>query len=440
MYPDRLEAERLLKEAEKCNPGPWGNHSRTVAHCAEKIASSCGLDCEKAYVLGLLHDIGRKFGVRHLGHVSDGYTYMMSLGYDEVAKICLTHSFNHKDISAYVGNHDTSKEETELITKSIDRTQYKNHTHSNIEVIKCVSQTFSSKGLKNNFGFYSLLACFTSFIGVVVSYAVKYSRNLDKIIISNPPIKSGSKTEDSGADSHRKSQQVDHHNPDDTKNDYDYINAKYEDALENKEQRTFLQNYLTFLKLKQMFIFTFFTTLDRNLRVVKIGLFILFVSFYFAFTALFFNDSIMRKIYEYKGNTDAAVHVPNIILSSLCCIVMNILVKFVSLSERDMYKIRNENKKEEKDKIKKKIKIKTYILFGVSIALILFFWYYVSAFCAVFKNSQVHYLINVVGAFIVCNIWPFVTSLIAPFFRTSSLKSENNSPCMYKFSQIISYL
>ena len=49
--------------------------------------------------------------------------------------------------------------------------------------------------------------------------------------------------------------------------------------------------------------------------------------------------------YEYKGNTDAAVHVPNIILSSLCCIVMNILVKFVSLSERDMYKIRNENKK-----------------------------------------------------------------------------------------------
>ena len=92
MYPDRLEAERILKEAEQCNPGPWGNHSRTVAHCAQKIALNCGLDSDKAYVLGLLHDIGRKFGVRHLGHVSDGYSYMMSLGYDEVAKICLTHS------------------------------------------------------------------------------------------------------------------------------------------------------------------------------------------------------------------------------------------------------------------------------------------------------------------------------------------------------------
>lgn len=52
-----------------------------------KIAHACGdMDSEKAYILGLLHDIGRKFGVRHLGHVSDGYTYMKQLGYDEVAK------------------------------------------------------------------------------------------------------------------------------------------------------------------------------------------------------------------------------------------------------------------------------------------------------------------------------------------------------------------
>ena len=76
MIPTRIEAERLLREAEKDNPGPWGNHSRITAHCAEKIAGLCdGLYAEKAYVLGLLHDIGRKFGVRHLGHVSDGYTY-----------------------------------------------------------------------------------------------------------------------------------------------------------------------------------------------------------------------------------------------------------------------------------------------------------------------------------------------------------------------------
>ena len=81
MIPTRSEAERLLEEAEKCNPGPWGNHSRVAAHCAERIAEACeGMDPEKAYILGLLHDIGRRFGVRHLGHVSDGFSYMMSLG------------------------------------------------------------------------------------------------------------------------------------------------------------------------------------------------------------------------------------------------------------------------------------------------------------------------------------------------------------------------
>ena len=123
MIPARIEAERLLSEAEQCNPGPWGNHSRVAAHCAEKIAGLCDdLDAEKAYVLGLLHDIGRKFGVRHLGHVSDGYTYMMSLGYEEVAKICLTHSFCNQSMKAYIGEFDTSDEELELIHTALLRT------------------------------------------------------------------------------------------------------------------------------------------------------------------------------------------------------------------------------------------------------------------------------------------------------------------------------
>ena len=116
MLPTREEAEKLLREAENCNSGPWGNHSRVAAHCAEKIAAACGnMDSEKAYILGLLHDIGRKFGVRHLGHVSDGYSYMLSLGYDEAAKICLTHSFHNQLITEYIGKFDTTEEERKLI-------------------------------------------------------------------------------------------------------------------------------------------------------------------------------------------------------------------------------------------------------------------------------------------------------------------------------------
>lgn len=120
MIPSRERAEELLIEAETCNPRAWGNHSRVVAHCAEKIAQECSdLDSDKAYIFGLLHDIGRKFGVSHLKHVSDGYSYMLSLGYDEVAKICLTHSFNIQTIDAYVGNFDTTEEELKMIQDTL---------------------------------------------------------------------------------------------------------------------------------------------------------------------------------------------------------------------------------------------------------------------------------------------------------------------------------
>ena len=119
-YPDRERAKELLAEAEERNQWPWGNHSRTVAHCAEKIAFACGdMDVEKAYVLGLLHDIGRRFGVRHLGHVSDGYSYMSGLGFYEAARICLTHSFHNQSTAEYIGKFDTTEEERKLIETAL---------------------------------------------------------------------------------------------------------------------------------------------------------------------------------------------------------------------------------------------------------------------------------------------------------------------------------
>ncbi len=120
MIPTRKVAEELLHCAKQCSPGPWVKHSQIAAQCAERIARRCGLDSDKAYVLGLLHDIGRKFGARHLGHVSDGYSYMLSLGYDEVARICLTHSFNNQTLEEYIGQNDTTQEEFQLIKSALD--------------------------------------------------------------------------------------------------------------------------------------------------------------------------------------------------------------------------------------------------------------------------------------------------------------------------------
>ena len=120
LYPEREMAQMLIKDAGLCNPGAWVDHSYVVATCAEKIARACGdLDPEKAYVLGLLHDIGRKFGVKHFGHIYDGYTYMEGLGYSDVARICLTHSFCIQRIEDYVGNMDVTPDQRKVCEEAL---------------------------------------------------------------------------------------------------------------------------------------------------------------------------------------------------------------------------------------------------------------------------------------------------------------------------------
>lgn len=124
-YPTRENARRLLYEAELLNPGAWGDHSRVAAGCAEAIAKKCAdLDPDKAYVLGLMHDIGRRFGLSYLRHVLDGYEYMLSLGYPDAAKVCLTHSFSVKDINDYVGESDVTACEKDYISSALQKCDY----------------------------------------------------------------------------------------------------------------------------------------------------------------------------------------------------------------------------------------------------------------------------------------------------------------------------
>lgn len=40
MLPTREEALKLICDGLLFNPGPWGKHCLTAAHCAEKIASA----------------------------------------------------------------------------------------------------------------------------------------------------------------------------------------------------------------------------------------------------------------------------------------------------------------------------------------------------------------------------------------------------------------
>jgi HD superfamily phosphohydrolase YqeK len=122
-------ASHMMQEAEQRNPGPWVQHSRYVAQAAELIASRHPrLDPETAYLLGYLHDIGRREGRSDLRHTLDGYQYLVAQGYPDAAQICLTHSFTIKDLRVYSGNRwDCTPEEIHFLEEYLAKVEYSDY-------------------------------------------------------------------------------------------------------------------------------------------------------------------------------------------------------------------------------------------------------------------------------------------------------------------------
>ncbi len=112
-------AREILEEGGKLNPGPWINHSLNTATAAKLIAEyDNSIDPEVAYILGLLHDIGRRFGINRFKHTIDGYNFLNEKGFTDAAKICLTHTVDAK------GNWDCTKEEYDFVVEFFNYLQF----------------------------------------------------------------------------------------------------------------------------------------------------------------------------------------------------------------------------------------------------------------------------------------------------------------------------
>ena len=150
--PSRCMAEYLLSEGVAKNPGPWRVHSLAVARAAEKIAlavnQNCGterLNPEHAYIYGLLHDIGRQEGHTYIAHVYDGYHFLKSLGYENAARICLTHSFNLQTTEDYIGKIDISKEKMQELKDLLASVKYDDYDR----LIQLLDATCGADGTQN---------------------------------------------------------------------------------------------------------------------------------------------------------------------------------------------------------------------------------------------------------------------------------------------------
>lgn len=125
--PSKQQAHELLTEAERINPGNWVQHSHVAARAAEAIAAHHpDLQPDSAYVLGLLHDIGRRDS-HSMRHVLTGYRFLQRLGYDDAARIALTHAFPIKDVYSIFGEWNCPTEEVQFVQEYLDQVEYNDY-------------------------------------------------------------------------------------------------------------------------------------------------------------------------------------------------------------------------------------------------------------------------------------------------------------------------
>jgi len=225
-------------------------------------------------------------------------------------------------------------------------------------------------------------------------------------------------------------------------NDYELNSLPYEKAL-NIDKRTYCKYYISLLRTKHLIIFTFFTHDDYNSKTIKICLFFFSFALYFTVNTLFFNESKIHKIYENEGEYMLIYRIPLILYSFLISSILTIIINYFSLSQKSILEIKNERYMEKIEYkipvIFKCLTIKFSIFFELSFIFLIFFWYYLSCFCAVYKNTQLFLIKDAIFCFILSLFYPFLINLLPGILRIPSL-SNRNRRIMYKFSKIIELL
>jgi len=224
-------------------------------------------------------------------------------------------------------------------------------------------------------------------------------------------------------------------------NEEEINSLSYEEAIKY-DKRTFFQYYYSILKYKHTIFFTFFSKNDYNIFIIKLTLFLFSFSLYFSTSALFFTDDTMHKIFENQGNIALFFNILNIIYSSLISTIITLLIKKLALSNKDILKIKKiKNRKlalTNSVKLIKKLYIRFSIYYIITFIFLIFFWYFISAFCAVYKNTQILLLRTTLISYLVSLLYPLALNTIPALLRIMSLRDKSHGKkCIYSFSYIL---
>ena len=158
--------------------------------------------------------------------------------------------------------------------------------------------------------------------------------------------------------------------------------------------------------------------------------------------ALFFNDETMHKIYSDEGSFNFIYQIPFIFYSSLISGIINTIVKYLSLSQKNIVELKEKKNCNDLKNIKKELlntlKIKFSLFFIFSFILLLFSWYYITCFCGIYTNTQSHLIKDSIISFSTSLIYPFMKYLIPGVFRIYSLNTKKRKRALsYKLSLLL---
>ena len=213
----------------------------------------------------------------------------------------------------------------------------------------------------------------------------------------------------------------------------------YEFAVDY-DKRSFCKQYFSLLRRQNILIFCFsFCVTDYNLSIIKVSFFLFQIVLHLIISAFFFTDNTLNNIYDKKNKFDFSFMIKPIGLTFIICFGINLLSKPLIRSDIKVIRI-----KEEKDMLNeaiKSIRLKFIFYFIISMIFIIFGWFYISCFCAVFNNTQIILFKCALYSFIANVIYPFIFCLLAIAVRRCAIGDQNKGKkCLYEFSKILSYI
>ena len=85
--------------------------------------------------------------------------------------------------------------------------------------------------------------------------------------------------------------------------------------------------------------------------------------------------------------------------------------------------------------------MKFTLFFDISILFLILFWYYISCFCAVYRNTQNYLIKDTLISFAFSLLYQFIINFIPGILRIQALRDQNNNKeCIYKISKFIQLL